>query len=61
MARFLPLLDEDALVEANVPYQEWLRAARGRSKELPWLLERFELLEKPERETAELYDSHTFS
>ena len=55
--RFMPLLDEDALVEANVPYQEWLRAARGRTKELPWLLERFESLGKPERETAELYDS----
>jgi hypothetical protein len=55
--RFMPLLDEDALVEANVPYQEWLRAARGRAKELPWLFERFESLGKPERETAELYDS----
>jgi hypothetical protein len=55
--RFMPLLDEDALVEANVPYQEWLRAARGRTRELPWLLERFESLAKPERETAELYDS----
>jgi len=55
--RFMPLLDEDALVEANVPYREWLRAARGRTKELPWLFERFESLGKPERETAELYDS----
>jgi hypothetical protein len=55
--RFMPLLDEDALVEANVPYQDWLRAARGRTKELPWLFERFESLGKPERETAELYDS----
>ncbi|HEV2828921.1 MAG TPA: hypothetical protein VGW76_15105 [Pyrinomonadaceae bacterium] len=55
--RFMPLLDEDALVEANVPYQEWLRAAKGRTKEVPWLFERFESLAKPERETAELYDS----
>ena len=29
--RFMPLLEEDAFVEANVPYREWLRAARGRS------------------------------
>jgi len=55
--RFLPLLDEDASVEANVPYQEWLRAAKGGAKELPWLIRRFESLPKPEREIAELYDS----
>ena len=30
--RFMPLLEEDATVEANVPYREWLRAARGRSR-----------------------------
>ena len=28
----MPLLDEDAFVEANVPYREWLRAAKGRTK-----------------------------
>jgi hypothetical protein len=55
--RFLPLLDEDASVEANVPYQKWLRAAKGGAKELPWLIRRFESLPKPEREIAELYDS----
>ncbi|HUS09062.1 MAG TPA: hypothetical protein VMZ30_01260 [Pyrinomonadaceae bacterium] len=55
--RFMPLLDEDALVEANVPYQEWLRAARGRTRELAWLFERLESLAKPKREIAELYDS----
>jgi hypothetical protein len=55
--RFMPLLDEDALVEANVPYREWLRAAKGRAKELPWLMDRFASLNKSERETAELYDS----
>lgn len=55
--RFMPLLDEDAQVEANVPYPEWLRAAKGRAKALPWLLERFGSLGKPERETAELYDA----
>jgi hypothetical protein len=55
--RFMPLLDEDALVEANVPYQDWLQAAKGRTKSLPWLFQRFESLPKPEREIAELYDS----
>ena len=55
--RFMPLLDEDALVEANVPYQGWLRAASGQAKELPWLMRQFASLPKPEREIAELYDS----
>jgi len=55
--RFMPLLDEDAFVEANVPYREWLRAAKGRAKELTWLMQRFASLNKSERETAELYDS----
>lgn len=55
--RLMPLLDEDAFVEANVPYQEWLRAAKGQAKELPWLLQRFAMLAKPEREIAEIYDS----
>ena len=55
--RFLPLLAEDALVEANVPYRDWLRAARGKSDELPWLLERFARLALTEEERAELYDS----
>jgi hypothetical protein len=55
--RFMPLLEEDAFVEANVPYREWLRAARGRSSELAWLLERVNKLSHSEKERAELYDS----
>ena len=55
--RFMPLLEEDAFVEANVPYREWLAAARGRSSELAWLIEQFDKLPKPENERAELYDS----
>ena len=55
--RFMPLLDEDAFVEANVPYPDWLRAAKGRAKELPWLLNCFSSLRKPDREIAELYNS----
>jgi hypothetical protein len=55
--RFMPLLEEDAFVEANVPYREWLAAARGRSSELVWLMEQFDKLPKPENERAELYDS----
>jgi hypothetical protein len=55
--RFMPLLEEDAFVEANVPYREWLAAARGHRSELDWLIEQFNKLPKPDNERAELYDS----
>ncbi len=55
--RFIPLLEEDADVEANIPWQRWLDAARGRQDALPWLLSCFEQLPLPARQRAELYDS----
>jgi hypothetical protein len=55
--RFVPLLSEDADVEANIPWRSWLDAARGRERELEWLICRFEQLGGTERERAELYDS----
>jgi len=55
--RFLPLLDEDAFVEANIPWVRWLRAAKGSGSELEWLIRRFEQMPIPDREKAELYDS----
>lgn len=55
--RFMPLLEEDAFVEANVPYREWLAAARNRQAELPWLFARFQSLDRSEPEQAELYNS----
>ena len=54
--RFMPLLTEDASVEANVPYREWLRAARGKHSEVSWLMARFENLSLSDFEKAELYD-----
>lgn len=59
--RFMPLLEDDASVEANVPYLEWLRAAsvgggRGMS-EVGWLIQRFESLSLTDKERAELYES----
>lgn len=58
LPRFLPLLEEDALVEANVPFLGWLRAAsRGREHGLSWLIECFERLPLDDKEKAELYDS----
>jgi len=55
--RFMPLLEEDALVEANVPYRKWLAAARKGRSELAWLIERFNELPKPDSERAELYNA----
>jgi hypothetical protein len=61
--RFIPLLEEDGFVEANVPYQAWLRSATATSGEhrsargLAWLIQQFESLPKPEKEKAELYNS----
>jgi hypothetical protein len=57
MPRFLPLLAEDAMVEAHVPYREWLGAAKGNKRELVWLIERFESLQLPDKVKANLYDS----
>jgi hypothetical protein len=57
MPRFLPLLEDDAMVEAHVPYREWLRAAKGRRRELVWLIERFESLPFSDKTKASLYDS----
>ncbi len=57
-------MEEDSLTEANVPYRDWLQAARGRKNrgrknkdELPWLVERFQKLPVSEKEKAALYDS----
>src|SRR6478672_5721991 len=55
--RFFPLMEEDSLTEANVPYLDWLKAARGRHNELPWLVRQFQRLALSEKEKAALYDS----
>ena len=55
--RFMPLLEEDASVEANVPYQRWLRAASGRDRDLTWLIRQFNSLSLSQKEKAELFDS----
>jgi hypothetical protein len=55
--RLIPLLGEDADVEANIPWRTWLDAARGRERALEWFIRRFEQLPGTHRERAELYDS----
>jgi len=55
--RFIPLLEEDAEVEANIPWRRWLDTARGSERDVEWLIARFEKLPVTPRERAELYDS----
>ena len=58
LPRFIPLLAEDSMVEANVPYRKWIATGKGaRRDELQWIIERFESLAKSEDERAELYES----
>ena len=58
LPRFVPLLAEDADVEANIPWTKWLETAASRgNRPLPWLIRQFEQLPLTERERAELYDS----
>ncbi len=56
--RFIPLLEDDAYVEADTPWRQWLEAAGGKKHATPaWLIERFEQLPLPPQEKAELYES----
>ncbi len=55
--RFIPLLSEDADVEANIPWRTWIDTARGRERDIEWLIRRFEDLPVSSRQRAELYDS----
>jgi hypothetical protein len=55
--RFIPLLEEDSDVEATIPWRRWLNAARGRERDLAWLIRRFEQLPVSHRQRAELFDS----
>jgi hypothetical protein len=59
--RFIPLLEEDSSVEANIPWRRWFNAARGRERGLEWLISRFEQLPVAEAQQesarAEIYDS----
>src|SRR2546423_14056133 len=57
MPRFMPLLEEEAMVEAHVSYRDWLHAERGRKNGVGWLIGQFESLKVPENLKAELYDS----
>jgi hypothetical protein len=58
LPRFLPLLEDDALVEADTPWRKWIESAqRTRSKDLVSLIKRFEGLPLSAHDQARLYDS----
>ena len=57
LPRFIPLLYEDSLVEANIPYVSWIDEATQKRRRLGWLIRRFEQLNLDGRQKAELYDS----
>jgi hypothetical protein len=55
--RFIPLLEDDAYVEADTPWRQWLEAAAGKKRVPEWLISRFEQLPLPPQQKAELYES----
>jgi len=56
--RFVPLLNEDAAVEAEIPWRKWLEAAQGsRSASPEWLIEQFDALGACASEKSRLYES----
>jgi hypothetical protein len=56
--RFIPLLEDDANVEADTPWRQWLETARGKNnKTAAWLIQRFDQLLLPPQQKAELYES----
>jgi len=57
LPHLIPALEEDAAVEANVPYQEWVAAAARGGPELVWLMRALEKRFPDERERADRYEA----
>jgi hypothetical protein len=58
LPRFIPLLEDDSLVEPDVPYRSWMDAASGGARrELSWLLRQFQRLPLSVEEQAEIFGS----
>jgi len=55
--RFIPLIEEDGHVEADIPWQRWLQAAKKRGNDLRWLVRQLESLSVSDVEKSELYNS----
>ncbi|MFL6214903.1 MAG: hypothetical protein ACJ74J_13545 [Blastocatellia bacterium] len=58
LPRLVPLMFEDTAVEANIPYRDWIQAAKPEGmSDLAWLVARFEQSDLSEREKSVAYDS----
>lgn len=58
LPQIIPLLAEDSLVEANIPYCDWIQSAKdARTSDLAWIIENFEQSGLSEKEKSTLYDS----
>ncbi|MFN2439681.1 MAG: hypothetical protein ABR503_10820 [Chitinophagaceae bacterium] len=58
LPRILPLLEEEALVEAHISFVDYIHAAKPkRAKDLAWLMREFSQLDISEKEKVGLYDS----
>ncbi|MFZ0912328.1 MAG: hypothetical protein WAN09_03465 [Candidatus Korobacteraceae bacterium] len=58
LPRFIPLLEDDSLVEADTPFFAWMaNAAGGPTKILPWLLQRVADTPLTSLQRTSLYDS----
>jgi hypothetical protein len=57
LPQFLPLLDDDSLVEADTPFLTWLADAAGSRRELAWLLEQVRNAPIPIPRKTEIYDA----
>ncbi len=58
LPRFIPLLADDSLVEADTPFFDWMaNAAGGEEKILPWLLQRVASAPLGSLEKTSLYDA----
>lgn len=56
--RLIPLLEEDADIEPDVPWQGWLQTAAGsKNRNLQWMVQQFAQLPASDVEKALLYDS----
>ena len=57
LPRFLPLLDDDSLVEADTPFAKWMEKAGGKQDAFSWLIEQIARSPIPVAHKTELYDA----
>lgn len=57
LPQFIPLLDDDSLVEADTPYLTWMADAAGKHSALQWLLRQIEDAPMAIAQKTQLYDA----